>query len=255
MSADENGPRRLAILSAAEPATRVLNAVAELSRSGGREYHTIALFPERDRRAWYVRSADEAVVHRRRSARPGGVGEGAHLLPRRRWCGSAGELLPRTSDFVRLCERSGITFVGPSAARSCRGGRPDLGEAPGRSRPGSPVVPWSGEAVKSPADAEDCAARLGYPLLVKAAAGGGRQRIRIAADPAELAEAVSRRPPTRRAISVTRGCISRPGCVAPVRSRCSSSPTPEATSGCRASAIAPCSAVIARCWRSRRRRP
>ena len=64
MSADDPAaiaPRRLAILSAAEPATRVLNAVAELARSGGPDYHTIALFPERDRRAWYVRAADEAV--------------------------------------------------------------------------------------------------------------------------------------------------------------------------------------------------
>src|SRR5690349_11186661 len=61
MSATANGPRRLAILSAAEPATRVLNAVAELARSGGPEYHTIALFPERDQRAWYVRAADEGV--------------------------------------------------------------------------------------------------------------------------------------------------------------------------------------------------
>ena len=88
-----------------------------------------------------------------------------------------------------MCERLGITFVGPSAAALGSRGGSDLGEALAESA-GIDVVPWSGGTVESPADAEVSAARLGYPLLVKAAAGGGRQRIRVVEDPADLAAAV-----------------------------------------------------------------
>jgi acetyl/propionyl-CoA carboxylase alpha subunit/acetyl-CoA carboxylase carboxyltransferase component len=190
MSADEKGLRRLAILSAAEPATRVLNAVAELSRSGEREYHTIALFPERDRRAWYVRAADEAACI---GDDPLDLAALEKALVACRadtvWVGwgAAAEDV----GFVRLCERLGVTFVGPSSEALSRVvdriSVKHLAE-----QAGVEGVPWGGGAVQSAADAEVHAARLGYPVLVKAAASGGRQRIRIAANPAELARAVER---------------------------------------------------------------
>jgi acetyl/propionyl-CoA carboxylase alpha subunit/acetyl-CoA carboxylase carboxyltransferase component len=191
MSADEHdqlGPRRLAILSAAEPATRVLNAVAELQRASGPEYHTIALFPERDRRAWYVRAADEAVCY---GSDPLDLEALERALLDCRatqvWVGwgAAAEQV----GFVALCERLGVTFVGPSAAALRRVvdriSAKHLAESAGVD-----VVPWSGAVVESAADADVSAARLGYPLLVKAAAGGGRQRILIVDRPADLAKAV-----------------------------------------------------------------
>ncbi len=191
MSADENEQhalRRLAILSAAEPATRVLNAVAELQRAGGPDYHTIALFPERDRRAWYVRAADEAVCY---GTDPLDLDALERALTEcgatQVWVGwgAAAEQV----GFVALCERLGITFVGPSAAALSRVvdriSAKHLAESAGVE-----VVPWSGGEVESVADAELSACSLGYPLLVKAAAGGGRQQVRIANDPAELAKAV-----------------------------------------------------------------
>ncbi len=190
MSAHEQGPRRLAILSAAEPAIRVLNAVAELSRSGGRDYHTIALFPERDRRAWYVRSADEAVCF---GSDPLDLSALEDALVACRadivWVGwgAAAEQV----EFVRLCERLGVIFVGPSAEALSRVVDRISVKRIAESA-GVEGVPWSGAAVKGPADAQVCAARLGYPVLVKAAAGGGRQRIRLAQDPASLTEALTK---------------------------------------------------------------
>ncbi len=188
MSADENRLRRLAILSAAEPASRVLNAVAELQRSGGPSYHTIALFPEQDRRAWYVRSADESICY-------GGDQLDLEALERALvtcratavWVGwgAAAEHV----GFVRLCERLGVTFVGPSAAALSRVvdriSAKNLAEAARVD-----VVPWSGGVVETAADAQVAASRLGYPVLVKAAAGGGRQRIRMADAPESLAKAM-----------------------------------------------------------------
>ncbi len=121
MSADETtGLRRLAILSAAEPATRVLNAVAELQRSDGPDYHTIALFPEQDWRAWYVRCGRRVGLLRRatssiwrRSNVPSSTCRATAV-----WVGwgAAAEQV----GFVRLCERLGVTFVGPSAAALSR---------------------------------------------------------------------------------------------------------------------------------------
>ena len=50
-----------------------------------------------------------------------------------------------------------------------------------------PVVPWGGGPVDDPADAAEQAARLGYPVLLKAAAGGGGRGIRVVRSPEELA--------------------------------------------------------------------
>ena len=192
MSVDEHDRhdlRRLAILSAAEPATRALNAVAELQRSGGPDYHTIALFPERDRRAWYVRAADESACY---GSDPIDLATLERVLTDCRatavWVGwgAAAEQV----GFVALCERLGVTFVGPSAAALSRVvDRISIKHV--AESAGIEVVPWSGGPVESAADAEVSAARLGYPVLVKAAAGGGRQRIRIVHEPAELAQAVA----------------------------------------------------------------
>ena len=53
--------QRIAIVNRGEPAMRFVNAVAELNRAGGDRLTTIALYTEPDRRAWFVREADEAA--------------------------------------------------------------------------------------------------------------------------------------------------------------------------------------------------
>src|SRR5204863_467085 len=68
-------------------------------------------------------------------------------------------------------------------------------------RAGVPVVPWSGGPVEDEAEAAAQAERIGYPVVVKAAAGGGGRGIRMVREPAELAEAFaaarSEPPPVR----------------------------------------------------------
>src|SRR5919199_1349056 len=74
--------------------------------------------------------------------------------------------------FAELCGRLGITFVGPD---------PEVMRALGdkiegkrlAERSGVPVAPWSGGPVESVADAQRVASELGFPLMIKAAAGGG----------------------------------------------------------------------------------
>jgi 3-methylcrotonyl-CoA carboxylase alpha subunit len=88
--------------------------------------------------------------------------------------------------FVEACEAAGLVFIGPSAqAMQALGNKITARRL--AEEAGVPVVPgWSGEASQLP----EAARRLGYPVLVKAAAGGGGKGMRLVAEPAELLPAV-----------------------------------------------------------------
>jgi acetyl/propionyl-CoA carboxylase alpha subunit len=93
--------------------------------------------------------------------------------------------------FAELCERLGIVFVGPG---------PDVMRALGdkieskrlAEQAGVPVAPWSGGPVESVEDAQRHAETLGYPLMIKAAAGGGGRGMRRVDEAGELANAFER---------------------------------------------------------------
>ena len=88
--------------------------------------------------------------------------------------------------FARACEKADITFVGPS---------PELLELLGdktaarrlAASAGVPVLPGTEEAVKSAGEAQKIAAEIGYPVIVKAAMGGGGRGMRVVRDSSELA--------------------------------------------------------------------
>ena len=91
-------------------------------------------------------------------------------------------------DFVELCDRLGVTFIGPNALAMRR-----LGDKISSKRlaeqAGVRVTPWGGEAAATFDVAWAQAQRLGYPVLIKAAAGAGGRGIRRAMDEGELAGA------------------------------------------------------------------
>ncbi len=199
MATDRKGFRRLAVVNRGEPAMRLLNAVAELRRSGGPNYHTIALFTDPDRHAWFVRTADEAVCLGPATAAGNGqrmvspyldyellertlVSSGAEAV----WVGWG--FVAEHAEFAELCERLGIVFIGPSADTIRRVGDKISSKRLAESV-GVPVVPWSGGPVDRLEDAEAAAAELGYPLMVKATAGGGGRGIRLVSAPPQLAAA------------------------------------------------------------------
>lgn len=97
--------------------------------------------------------------------------------------------LSERPELVELCDRYGITFVGPSAASIRRGGDKIAARELARSL-GIPVGAGSG-SVSSVAAAAAVAAEVGYPVLLKAAAGGGGRGMRRVEDPDGLADAVS----------------------------------------------------------------
>ena len=95
--------------------------------------------------------------------------------------------LSERAEFSRLCRERGVVFIGPSPeAITAMGGKVEA-----RRRmiaAGVPVVPGSDGALTDFEAARECAATIGYPVIIKASAGGGGKGMRVARDEAELAE-------------------------------------------------------------------
>ena len=195
--------RRLAIVNRGEPAMRALAAVAELNEAGDAPpISTIVVHTDPDAQAWYVREADEGLSlgpatyvdpadgHRKSRY----LDEPAVIEALRRaevdavWVGWG--FLAEQASFAQRCEEAGILFVGPDSATIRL-----LGDKMAAKRLAErvdvPVVPWSGGPVDDLAVAAERAQRLGYPLVLKATAGGGGRGIRVVGDPAELAAALA----------------------------------------------------------------
>ena len=178
---------RLAIVNRGEPAMRLINAVREWNAEGRPPLRTIALYTAVDRRAMFVREADEAVLigpddrrwRGRRQPLPGprrARARAARLPGRRRVAGLGLRLRARR---VRaLCRDLGIVFVGPSP-EVMRGSATRSSPSCSPSRSGVPMAAWSGGPVPDVAAAREHAEKIGYPLMVKATAGGGGRGIRL----------------------------------------------------------------------------
>ena len=193
--------RRLAIVNRGEPAMRALDAVAELNRDGTAAPITaIVLYTDPDADAWFVRQADEAIslgpatfvdpVDRTRKVAYLDEERVLDALLAARadavWVGWG--FVAEQASFAQRCENAGIVFVGPDSATIRMLGN-KIAAKQLAEKVDVPVVPWSGAALLDVADAERHADRLGYPVILKAAAGGGGRGIRVVREPAQLADA------------------------------------------------------------------
>ncbi len=193
--------RRLGIVNRGEPAVRALTAVAELNEAGGPPIRTVVLYTDPDADAWFVRQADEAVplgtatfVDPADGTRRSRYLDEAAVVAALRgaeadavWVGWG--FVAEHASFAQACEEAGITFVGPDSATIRRLGDKVAAKLLAE-QVDVPVVPWSGGPVEDMAEATKLAAQLGYPLLVKAASGGGGRGIRMVHDDDELAAAL-----------------------------------------------------------------
>ena len=212
---------------------------------------TVAVYSDADRTAPHVRAADTAVRIGPTPASESYLNIEALLEAARKTGADAVHpgygFLSERAAFARAVTEAGLTFVGPTAEVMEQMGRKDTARDIAVAA-GVPVVP-SAELRGSTVDAD----AIGYPLLVKAAAGGGGEGMRIVRDPADFADALAaarrRRPP--RSVT-TRSWWSGTSSTA-ATSRCRCSPTSTATWCTSSSATAPRSAGTRRS--SRRRRP
>jgi acetyl-CoA carboxylase biotin carboxylase subunit len=178
--------RKVLIANRGEIARRVVRACRELDLTA------VAVYSEADEEALHVREADEALPIGKAHARHSYLNVDA-LIGAAREAGADAihpgyGFLSESARFAEACDAAGIVFVGPSAHAIAAMG--DKAAARRLAREAEvPVVPGgdsSPDAETSLATAEE----VGYPVLVKAAAGGGGRGIRIARDEDELRDAL-----------------------------------------------------------------
>jgi len=180
--------RRVLIANRGEIACRV---IATCRRLG---IHSIAIFSAADRHARHVRLADEAHFVGPAPASESYLDIERVLEVARRTRAEAVHpgygFLSENTAFAAACAASGIVFIGPTADAIRRMGLKHEAKALAEAA-GVPVVPGYHGDDASPARLKLEAERIGYPLLVKAVAGGGGKGMRVVHDAGELAEAVA----------------------------------------------------------------
>jgi acetyl/propionyl-CoA carboxylase alpha subunit/acetyl-CoA carboxylase carboxyltransferase component len=185
---------RVAIVNRGEAAMRLIHAVRDLSAQTGVRIETAALYTDAEPAATFVREADLAYPLGPASARPyldhavlerALVATGADAA----WVGWG--FVAEDPAFAELCEKIGVTFIGPDADAMRKLGD-KIGAKLIAEEVGVPVAPWSRGAVATLDDALAAADHIGYPLMLKATAGGGGRGIRVITAPGDLTEAFER---------------------------------------------------------------
>ncbi len=175
--------RKILIANRGEIAIRIICACKDLG------IKTVAVYSEADRHSLHVRFADEAIcIGPAKSAR-------SYLdIPS---VISAAEItnvdavhpgygfLSENADFAEVCELSGIKFIGPKPGVIREMGLKQRARAL-MEEAGIPILPGSRDILKNPEEALTLAAEIGYPIMLKAAAGGGGRGMRVVRIEAEL---------------------------------------------------------------------
>ncbi|MBC7278303.1 MAG: ATP-grasp domain-containing protein [Nocardioides sp.] len=187
---------RIAIVNRGEAAMRLIHAVRDLNArdTSVGTIRTIALHTDVDAGAAFVREADEAHLLGAAADRPYldlAVLEQALIASEAdaAWVGWG--FVAEDPAFAELCDRLGVTFIGPSAEAMRKLGD-KIGSKLIAEEVGVPVAPWSRGGVDDLESALASAEEIGYPLMLKATAGGGGRGIRKVTTGDELAEAYQR---------------------------------------------------------------
>jgi acetyl-CoA carboxylase biotin carboxylase subunit len=174
---------KILIANRGEIALRIIRACREM------DIKTVAIFSEVDRECLHTKMADEAICV---GPAPSALSYlnvpniiSAALMTGATAIHPGYGFLAENAGFARACEDSGITFIGPSPDAIDRMGDKAVAKQTMRDA-GVPTVPGSDGAVTSEEEALVIAAEAGYPVLIKASAGGGGRGMRVATSAAEL---------------------------------------------------------------------
>src|SRR5271155_2561576 len=176
--------KKLLVANRGTIAIRIIRACRELGIS------TVAVYSTADKNALHVRMADESVCIGPPAAEDSYLNIPAILSAATTFGADAVHpgygFLSENGDFAEACQKSGLNFVGPRARHiRLMGDKPRARRI--MKRAGVPVLPGSeGTGVTELREAQADAKRLGYPVLIKAAAGGGGKGMRVVRDGAEL---------------------------------------------------------------------
>src|SRR5919202_6385511 len=174
---------KVLIANRGEIALRIVRACREL---GAR---TVAVYSDADARAPHVREADEAI-HIGAAPSTESYLRADRLLEAARRAGAEAihpgyGFLSEREHFARAVRDAGLVFVGPPAEAIAATGSKTAARRLATSA-GVPVVPGTVDALRDVGEAHAAAAEFGYPVLLKAAAGGGGRGMRVVRSEAEL---------------------------------------------------------------------
>ena len=179
---------KILIANRGEIAIRIIRACRELG------IKTVAVYSTADKTALHAQIADEAIFIGPAASKDSYLNSKALLAA----CEITGAqaihpgfgFLSENSHFVRLCDKCGIKFIGPGAdAMDAMGDKANAKKT--MIENDVPVVPGSDGVVETIEEAKEIADRIGYPIMVKASAGGGGRGIRLVEKPEELEAAIT----------------------------------------------------------------
>ena len=177
--------KKILIANRGEIAVRIIRACREMG------IETVAVYSEADKEALHTKLADEAVcigpapsadsylsMDRIISAT---IVSGADAIH------PGFGFLSENSKFAALCEKCSITFIGPSSSViESLGNKQEARNTMEAAK--VPIIPGSREPVYTAEDGEETAREIGYPVIIKAALGGGGKGMRVAESPEEFAQ-------------------------------------------------------------------
>ena len=178
--------QKMLIANRGEIALRIQRACRELG------IRTVAVHSTADDEAMHVRLADESVCIGPPPARDSYLNV-ASILSAASITGADAihpgyGFLSENAQFAEMVEAHGLTFIGPSPAHIRMMGD-KIAAKTAMASLGVPLVPGSDGALDSLEQAREVAGRIGYPVLIKAAAGGGGRGMKVALDESEIEDA------------------------------------------------------------------
>ena len=180
--------KKVLIANRGEIAVRIIRACKEMN------IETVAVFSEADRDALHVQLADEAYCIGPKASKDSylnytnimsvAISTGVDAIH------PGYGFLAENAIFAEMCRECKITFIGPSPEAIQKMGIKDVAKQTMREA-GVPVVPGSDGIVETIEDAIQVSESIGYPVIIKATAGGGGKGIRVARDEAALRKGVA----------------------------------------------------------------
>ncbi|MYL48003.1 acetyl-CoA carboxylase biotin carboxylase subunit [Halobacillus litoralis] len=179
--------KKVLIANRGEIAVRVIRACKEMG------IETVAVYSEADKEALHVQMADEAYCVGPTLSKDSYLNY-TNIMSVATLTGTDAihpgyGFLSENAEFAEMCEECNITFIGPSSYAIQKMGTKDVARETMREA-GVPVVPGSAGIIKDEEDGLKVAEEIGYPVIIKATAGGGGKGIRVARNEEDLKKGI-----------------------------------------------------------------